>query len=76
MTLNTVYTSNSWVDNRNNMFWFGTVEIRLGDNAAAYNSINSIVWPSLYDGGFVPIGTTFNGRYLTFRRIHLNASID
>ena len=73
-TLNTVYFSHRY-DNRNNSYRCGTAEIRLGDDSAAYNSNNSVVWAALYDGGFFPIGTTFNGRYLTIRRIHLATSI-
>ena len=53
----------------------GTVEIRLGDDSVAYNKVNSVVWPALYDGGFFPIGNSVSGRYLTLRRIHLLSSI-
>ena len=74
MTLHTVYTSN-YCSNRNSSYWFGTVEVRLGDDPGAYNSVNSVVWPAAYDGGFFPIGTTYNGRYLTIRRIYLTSSM-
>ena len=47
----------------------GTVEIRLGDDSLAFYTVNNIVWSELYDGGFFPIDTNINGRYLTFRRI-------
>ena len=53
----------------------GTTEIRLGDESTAYSNANPIVWPALYDGGFFPIGTTNNGRYLNLRRTYLNADI-
>ena len=75
MTLHTVYAINRYRD-RGNSYYFGTVEVRLGDDPGAYNSVNSVVWPAAYDGGFFPIGTTYNGRYLTIRRIHLESSYD
>ena len=48
----------------------GTTEIRLGNDSAAYNIVNSVIWAALYDGGFFPIGTNYNGQYLTIRRVH------
>ena len=75
MTLNTVYLNNNY-SGRNKSARIGTTEIRLGNDFAQYNSVkNSVVWPALFDGGFFPIGTTYNGRYLTFRRIYLNPSL-
>ena len=75
MTLHTVYINNYYFDRSAN-YYIGTSEIRLGDDEAAYNSVNSVVWPALYDGGYFPIGTSHNGRYLTIRRIYLEPSID
>ena len=74
LTLHTVFISNRYTD-RDNSRRFGTSEIRLGDDSVSYNTVNSVVWPTLYDGGFIPIGTTYNGRYLTLRRIYLDTSI-
>ena len=74
MTLHTVFVSNIYgiptVSKR-----IGTTKILLGDNLGSYSNANSVVWAELYDGGFFPIGTTYNGRYLTFRRIHLSAAL-
>ena len=67
---------NNYFKNRDSSYYIGTSEIRLGDDEAAYSSVNSVVWPALYDGGFFPIGTSYNGRYLTIRRIYLEASIN
>ena len=74
MTLNTVFANNLYLD-RYNSYFIGTTEIRLGNDSTAYSTVNSVAWPALYDGGFFPIGTTENGRYLTFRRIHLEAGL-
>ena len=74
MTLHTVFVSNTYYS-RNLSYRIGTTEIRLGDDPGAYSSANNVVWPALYDGGFFPIGTTYNGRYLTFRRIYLNPTV-
>ena len=56
---------------------FGTVEIRLSNDelSLSYVDIDNVVWPAAYDGAFFPIGTTFSGRYLTFRRTYLHASL-
>ena len=72
MTLNTVYISNRYFD-RDISYRIGTTEIRLGNDPGSYNNVNSVVWPALYDGGFFPIETTYNGRYLTFRRLSQSA---
>ena len=74
MTLNTVYASNYYYD-RGLSYYIGTTEIKLGNDYEAYSSVNSVVWPAMYDGGFFPIGTTYNGRYLTFRRVYLESSL-
>ena len=71
MSLHTVYIANYYYS-RDSSKWLGTVEIRLGEDSTAYSNSNSIVWTELFDGGFFPIGTSFNGRYLTLRRKHLN----
>ena len=74
-TLHTVFVG-GWVwDYLTRKYWYGKVEIRLGDDSGAYNSVNSVVWPESFDGGFFPIGTSTSGQYLTFRRIYLPPSI-
>ena len=70
MTLHTVYIGNMY-NHRNASKRIGTTEIRHGNDSQEFNSVNSVVWSALYDGGFFPIGTTSNGRYLTFRRIYM-----
>ena len=70
MTLHTVFAINRY-KNRDLSYRFGTTEIRLGDDHEGYNLNNSKVYGPIYDGGFFPIGTTYNGRYLTFRRIYV-----
>ena len=67
MALHTVYISNVKVNN-----FFGTVEIRLGDDSTAHSSSNNLVYSQIYDGGFFPIGSTLNGRYLTVRRTYFS----
>ena len=57
MTLHTVYVSNFYYLNQFS-YYIGTTEIRLGNDSSAYSTVNSVVWPALYDGGFFPIGTT------------------
>ena len=74
-TLHTLYTSNWVYVHSTRKFWYGTVEVRLGDERTAYNIENSVVWPESFDGGFFPFGTAISGRYLTLRRIYLNPSI-
>ena len=69
-----MFASNRYGD-RYLSYRFGTVEIRLGDDATAYNSVNSKVYGPVYDGGFFPIGNTFNGRYLTLRRIYISPAL-
>ena len=75
MTLHTVFVGSRYY-NRSSSYKFGTVEIRLGNYNEEFNSVNNVVWPAAYDGGFFPIGTTISGRYLTFRRIYLDSDID
>ena len=70
MTLHTVYIGNMY-EGRNHSYRIGTTEIRHGNDSSAFNSVNSVVWSALYDGGFFPIGTTSNGRFLTLRRIYI-----
>ena len=74
MTLHTVFVSSVYY-RRDVSGRIGTTEIRLGDDSAELNTVNSVVWTALYDGGFFPIGTTNNGRYLTFRRTYRNSSV-
>ena len=72
-TLHTVFFTNR-SSSRHVSYFIGTCEIRLGDNSGSYSTANSVVWQALYDGGFFPIGTDYNGRYLTIRRTYINSS--
>ena len=56
MTLNTVCLINRYAS-RARSKKIGTSEIRLGNDPRPYSDVNSVVWPTLYDGGFFPIGT-------------------
>ena len=55
MTLNTVCIINKY-SNQAERNRIGTSEIRLGNDPRPYSDVNSVVWPTLYDGGFFPIG--------------------
>ena len=74
-TLHTVFLTNrSW--DRGVSYFIGTSEIRLGDDSGEFNSVNRLVWPELYDGGFFPIGTSTTGRYLVIRRIYVPPDLE